>query len=97
MCFSLLCLRGVAADLCVWGRLVSSGFSERRTNIDGAFAWAGGRLDGKTLAVVDDVITTGATVAECAGVLLDAGARRVWALSFARASYAFDAAGPIDD
>jgi len=78
-------------------RQVGSGFSERRTNIGGAFAWAGGRLDGKTVAVVDDVITTGATVAECAAVLLDAGARRVWALAFARASFAFDVAGPIDD
>jgi ComF family protein len=78
-------------------RQVGSGFRERRVNVGGAFAYSGPRLDGLTVAIVDDVITTGATVAECAAVLKDAGARHVWALAFARASYSFATTGPIDD
>lgn len=78
-------------------RQVGSAFAERRTNVSGAFAYAGPRLDGLSVALVDDVITTGATVTECATVLKDAGAKRVWALAFARADYNPASAGPIDD
>lgn len=78
-------------------RQVGSAFSERRTNVSGAFAYSGPRLDGFSVALVDDVITTGATVAECAAVLKDAGARHVWAFAFARASYHFGTSEPIED
>jgi ComF family protein len=70
---------------------------ERRANVAGAFAYRGPRLDGLTVALVDDVVTTGATMVECARVLKDAGAARVWALAFARASYQPATAEPIDD
>lgn len=60
---------------------------ERRTNVRGAFRYDGPKLAGRTVLVVDDVITTGATVNECARVLKDAGARRVFAVAFARTSY----------
>lgn len=78
-------------------RQVGSAFKERRVNVGGAFAYSGPRLDGLTVAIVDDVITTGATVSECAAVLKDAGARHVWAFAFARASYNVASTGPIDD
>ena len=39
---------------------------------------------GKKILLIDDIITTGATVNECAKVLLEAGARRVVAFSLAR-------------
>jgi len=42
------------------------------------------RLKGRTVIVVDDVITTGTTVSECARVLRNAGAERVWAATVAR-------------
>jgi ComF family protein len=70
---------------------------ERRENVAGAFAYQGPSLAGLTLAVLDDVVTTGATANECASVLRDAGARRVYALSFARASYTPGSATPPPD
>ena len=68
---------------------------ERRTNVSGAFSYAGPELTGKDVALIDDVITTGATANECAKVLRDHGARRVWVFAFARASHEGD--GPPRD
>lgn len=48
----------------------------RRENVRGAFSCARA-LDGKTVAVVDDVMTTGATLAEVAATLKKFGAARV--------------------
>jgi ComF family protein len=57
---------------------------ERRTNVRGAFAAREG-FSGKGVLLLDDVITTGATVRECAAVLRNAGAGRVVALAAAGA------------
>ena len=43
------------------------------------------RLRGRTIVLVDDVTTTGATVRECARVLMDSGAREVRAVTLAQA------------
>lgn len=57
----------------------------RRRNVAGAFALRRGRsVQGKRVLLVDDVLTTGATLSECARVLLRAGAVRVDALTLAR-------------
>jgi predicted amidophosphoribosyltransferase len=61
---------------------------ERRANVAGAFrvhAPAAAELAAQHLLLVDDVWTTGATALACAGALLDAGARAVSVLTFARA------------
>jgi ComF family protein len=55
----------------------------RRANLRGAFA-CGVRLAGEAVAIVDDVVTTGATADVLAGVLKDAGAGRVVVWSVAR-------------
>ena len=50
----------------------------RRDNVRGAFAAAPNvRTAGKTVLLVDDVMTTGATASEAARALKAAGARRV--------------------
>jgi ComF family protein len=56
--------------------------STRARNVSGAFAVKRMPLQ-RHVAIVDDVMTTGATLAECAQVLRDAGVDRVdvWALA----------------
>ncbi len=59
---------------------------ERRQNVAGAFKAAGERVQGKTVLLVDDVMTTGATLDAAAQALLAAGAARVYAATVARAA-----------
>ena len=61
---------------------------QRRRNVRGAFAAHFDDDPPQHLAVLDDVFTTGATLAECARVLKRAGVKRVdvWALARAPAS-----------
>lgn len=61
------------------------GPAQRWTNVQGAFAVAGG-LAGAKVAVVDDVLTTGATLAACAAALAAGGAGEAGAVTFARAA-----------
>jgi ComF family protein len=59
---------------------------QRQRNVAGAFAVVPRRkasLDGRKVVLVDDVITTGATVAACARTLKRAGASRVDVLALA--------------
>lgn len=58
---------------------------ERMENLRGAFALArGARVEGRHLVLIDDVFTTGTTVAECALVLDRAGAASVRVATVAR-------------
>ena len=61
------------------------GPAERWANVAGAFG-VRGRVPGTRVALVDDVLTTGATLASCAAALSAAGAGTVGAVTFARAA-----------
>lgn len=66
-------------------------FTARRTNQAGAFAVTPKRLrlvDGRAVLLVDDVLTSGATLAACSDCLLAAGAARVDVLVLARVAFA---------
>lgn len=57
---------------------------QRKENVRGAFKASSDAVKGKTLVLVDDVITTATTMRECAKELKRAGADRVIALALAR-------------
>lgn len=55
---------------------------ERAANVAASF-YCSGSANGMHVCIVDDVLTTGATIAACAQALKDAGAKRVDALGLA--------------
>ncbi|MCK5319870.1 ComF family protein [Candidatus Parcubacteria bacterium] len=57
---------------------------KRKTNISGCFGCQGDSLDGKNIILIDDVVTSGSTLNECAKVLKEKGAREVWGICVAR-------------
>jgi len=50
---------------------------QRRKNVRGAFYWHGLKTPDRHVVLIDDVMTTGTTVTECARILKKAGAKRV--------------------
>jgi ComF family protein len=58
--------------------------NEREKNISDAFKIKQKSIvEGKSILVLDDVITTGATISECGKILLEAGANKIYAASIA--------------
>ena len=81
----------VAVDLLVRRRATPNqagrSRSGRRRNVEGAFCLRpgyGGMVDGQCVLLVDDVLTTGATVMECTKVLKRSGAGAVDVVTLAR-------------
>ena len=61
--------------------------AERRENVKGTFSVRRPSLvRGRTVLVVDDILTTGATMSEAAHALKESGAARVWAATLARST-----------
>lgn len=57
---------------------------DRNISLEGAF-WANpDKLNGRSILLVDDIITTGATINHCSAALLNAGAAKVYAISIAK-------------
>jgi ComF family protein len=58
---------------------------ERRVNVMNAFTADSTQVSGKIVLIVDDVLTTGATLSACAVAVLDAGAVGVYGLTVSSA------------
>lgn len=77
--------RRVLARCGKFARQGSLNEEERLENVKGTFAVRRPEyVRGRTVLVVDDIMTTGATLAECARTLKAAGASRVWSVTLAR-------------
>ena len=57
----------------------------RYSNVKGAFQCVY-NVENKTVIIIDDLVTTGATLNECANILLNSGAKSVIGVTFSRAS-----------
>ena len=64
------------------GRQVGRGGEARRSALGDAFTWSGGFIP-EAVLIVDDVLTTGTTLLECARAARAAGVRRVDTLAIA--------------
>lgn len=78
----------VKTNLVKRGRFTSTqtalNLKERKANVKDAFVPKHTyKFEGKRIILVDDVITTGATITECGKVMLDKGADKVYAVSAA--------------
>lgn len=62
--------------------------NERENNVNNAFRIGRNKhIQNKNLILVDDVITTGATIKECARILKENGAKNIYAISVALADH----------
>jgi ComF family protein len=56
----------------------------RQANVAGAFRARAEAVAGHSVLLIDDVTTTGSTLAACSAALRDGGARHIWAFAFGR-------------
>ena len=64
---------------------LTGGAAERKRNVSGVYSPCDTELiKGRHVLIIDDIVTTGATLAECAGVLTKCGAASVTAATLAR-------------
>jgi ComF family protein len=69
---------------------------QRRKNLRGAFEVTDATaVIGRSILLIDDVYTTGATASECARILRRAGAGRVWVVTVGRTLRMLDAAAMV--
>jgi ComF family protein len=84
LCGLPLAERGLARRRNTPPQVRSAEAEERRRNVADAFVADRRWVEGRRILLIDDVMTTGATLDACARALRQAGAASVWALTFAR-------------
>jgi ComF family protein len=84
LCGLPLAERGLARRRNTPPQARSADAEARRGNVADAFIADRRWVEGKRILLIDDVMTSGATLDACARALLQAGAASVWALTFAR-------------
>ena len=84
LCGLSLAERGVARRRNTAPQARSVDAEARKRNVADAFNSDRRWVEGKRVLLIDDVMTTGATLNACARALREAGAVSVWALTFAR-------------
>ena len=64
------------------------GYKEREENVKDAFSVKKNNLlNGKTIALIDDIYTTGSTVKSCTKELINSGAKRVFSFCLCLSSH----------
>lgn len=76
-------LKGVLVRILETPRMKTLSRNSRKEALEGCFEVIGHSLSGRSVLLIDDIMTTGATLEVCSQVLLEAGASEVWALTFA--------------
>lgn len=66
---------------------VGLSYEHRYENVSGAFLARSPVVVDKRILIVDDVVTSGATINACANALINSGAKVIFAVSLARAMY----------
>jgi len=84
LCGLPLAERGLARRRNTPPQARSAEAESRKRNVADAFIADRRWVEGKRILLIDDVMTTGATLDACARALRQAGAASVWALTFAR-------------
>ncbi len=59
---------------------------ERKINVTGVFLAEQKLVKGKSILIIDDVVTTGSTINSCAEALMKAEASQVYGLTLARSA-----------
>jgi ComF family protein len=65
---------------------VGLSLEDRKINVAGAFKAEQKLVYGKSILIIDDVVTTGSTINSCAEALMKADALRVYGLTLARST-----------
>jgi len=60
---------------------------ERKENMSGAFRSDTKIVKGKSILVIDDVITTGSTINACSKALIESGVKKVYGMTLARSAH----------
>lgn len=84
-CLKLPCFPVLKKVVHTYPQSKTGSIEKRRANISGAYQVQNRQaVSGKTILLVDDIVTTGATLSECARMLGMAGAERVCCAALAR-------------